>query len=149
MPCGFPAADECFVYYKKTRAFTVPWNVREISHDGNIRQEAGHSGRHTHTHMTAETDHHQGLRVIKKVNKHRLMEINDTNHTQALTHFSLFNCNGWNTLVLITHIAALMSFSVKLQSSPCAYHYRWAFKAIIITMTKVLTSTLRWVLLMQ
>ncbi len=108
---------------------------------------------HTHTHKTMVVMHteQRAIRTIedKKVNKHLVMKINDTNHTQALTHFSLFNCNGWDTLILITYIAALMSFSVRLQSSPCAYHYRWAFKAIIVTMTKVLTSTLRWVLLMQ
>lgn len=35
----------------------------------------------------------------KKVNKHFVMKINDTNHTQDLTHFSLFNCNGRDALI--------------------------------------------------
>lgn len=50
------------------------------------------------------------------------MKINDTNHTQALTHFSLFNCNGREALILITYIKALMSLSVKLQSSLSVYN---------------------------
>lgn len=103
---------------------------------------------HTHTVMIY-TQWTIGTTQDKKVNKHLVMKINDTNHTQTLTHFSLFNCNGWDALILITYTAALMSFSVKLQSSPGAYHYRRAFKTIIITITKVLTSILRWVLLMQ
>lgn len=35
----------------------------------------------------------------KKVNKHFVMKINDTNHTQDLTHFSLFNCDGRDALI--------------------------------------------------
>lgn len=124
-----------------------PWS--EFSVGGEKYQETApqHTHKHIYSRYIHRADYHQDK--IKKVNKHLVMKINDTNHTWAPTHFSLFNCTGWDTLILITNITALVSFSVRLQSSPCAYHYRWAFKAIIISMTKVLTSTLRWVLLMQ
>lgn len=134
------------IYSSLDRTWNFPWSEHSVG--GEKYHES-----HKHTHTTTDVIYTERTTIRttqdKKVNKHLVMKINDTNHTQALTHFSLFNCNGWDALILITYIAALMSFSVRLQSSPCAYHYRWEFKAIIITMTKVLTSTLRWVLLMQ
>lgn len=154
MLCSFlllmnaPCIKNMSIYSSLDWTWNFPW--WEYSVGGKKIPEASHTHTDTNVH-TVIICTKWTIRTTqdKKVNKHLVMKINDTNHTQALTHFSLFNCNGWDALILITYIAALMSFSVKLQSSPCAYHYRWTFKTIIITITKVLTSIRRWVLLMQ
>lgn len=56
----------------------------------------GPTNTHTHTPKVVIYTEQTSIRMAqdKKVNKHLVMKINDTNHTQALTHFSLFNCNG-------------------------------------------------------